>query len=531
MATLKNFINTSIDYIKKGLDVTTKHLDYESSPELTFFIKYSITVYNVCMFVILILIILNTLTNYFFKHVTYVVRWLMYINLIMITILLSILVIKLYLSLKLEAILGPYFYSVKLNFFKLNNNLGYLEHFAVFSSSFSDAILILSFIVGLVCLELLGPKDIFKSINNISIFFLFNFFVTIMVTTNNLLIMFISFEFIFLPTVYFAYTLGYSKKIDVASEMLTYWTLFGSFLVLCNLAYLFYKYNTLNHLYLSQKNFSKTETAFLFFNFLIGFGIKVPIAPLHHWLLKVHVESPTAFSIYLSGFLVKSALYCLYMFISIFNNNDLYVSIILWVLYSLIISTLGLARQVDVKKLIAWATIQEMSFMLVFLIFKQIFLTHTCVLFILLHGLMSSYMFYVVDMLQRRYKTRSLQHIKGLNLLFPEFTKYVWFLVLLFSGFPLTIKFFIEWSLISLLIETNRFLLITVLFFVNFLGVIFFCKVMFTIIYGSPTDIKKDADFYEIQKKEKVILQMLLYTILILLLVLYFINWIKKENL
>lgn len=81
-------------------------------------------------------------------------------------------------------------------------------------------------------------------------------------------------------------------------------------------------------MYLSQKQFSKAETQFLFINFLIGFGIKIPLAPFHFWLLKVHVESPTAFSIFLSGFLVKSALYCLFMLINIFNNNSMYTSLI-----------------------------------------------------------------------------------------------------------------------------------------------------------------------------------------------------------
>ena len=82
--------------------------------------------------------------------------------------------------------------------------------------------------------------------------------------------------------------------------------------------------------------------------------------------------------------------------------------------------------------------------MLIFLLLKQLFLIHTCIIFVLLHGLMSSYMFYIVDILQRRFKTRSLQRLSGLNLIFPEITKYVWFLILLFSGFPLTVKFFVE---------------------------------------------------------------------------------------
>ena len=60
-----------------------------------------------------------------------------------------------------------------------------------------------------------------------------------------------------------------------------------------------------------------------------------------------------------------------------------------------------------------------------FLLLKHLILIHTCVLFVLLHGLMSSYMFFLIDILQRRYKTRSLKAIRGVNIQFPELTKYV----------------------------------------------------------------------------------------------------------
>jgi NADH:ubiquinone oxidoreductase subunit 2 (subunit N) len=105
----------------------------------------------------------------------------------------------------------------KLSFYKGNKNIYFLENFVIFSSAFSDIIVLLSVIIGLICLDILGPKNYFNSINNNSIFYLFNFLVVIMASTNNLLVMFICFEFIFLPTVFFAYKLGYSKKIDKAA--------------------------------------------------------------------------------------------------------------------------------------------------------------------------------------------------------------------------------------------------------------------------------------------------------------------------
>ena len=512
-----------INFIKSVINANTKNLNFEFSQEITFFFKFNFAVCNISLVLIVVSLIVNLVIFFFFNRVSVINSIVKYLNMIIIICVFILISLKFYISLKIECALGVDLLSLKLQFYNKNPNISSIETYMLFSSSFGDAIMVLCLIVGIICLDILGSKNLLNNINNISIFFLFTFFILIMSSTSNLLIMFISFEFIFLPTIYFAFSLGYTKKIDSSSKMLIYWTLFGSFLVLSNLGYLFYQYKTLNYFVLIQKTFSNNELTFLLINFIIGFGIKVPVAPLHFWLLKVHVEAPTAFSIYLSGFLVKSALYCLYMFMTLFKTSNLYSYILVWVLYSLIIGTVGLARQVDIKKLIAWATVQEMSFILLFLILKQLVLTHTCILFMILHGLMSSYMFYLVDILQRRYKTRSLKLIAGVNLYFPELTKYIWFLILLFSGFPLTIKFFIEWSLVSLLLETNQYILLLVLFFINFLGVIFFCRVMFYIIYGIPTKQDKDLEYYDIQTNEKIILKTLSLMILSTLFIMYLI--------
>ena len=49
----------------------------------------------------------------------------------------------------------------------------------------------------------------------------------------------------------------------------------------------------------------------------LGFGFKVPIWPFHYWLTKTHVEAPSGFSMYLSGFLVKTALYGFYKVVNL----------------------------------------------------------------------------------------------------------------------------------------------------------------------------------------------------------------------
>ena len=75
--------------------------------------------------------------------------------------------------------------------------------------------------------------------------------------------------------------------------------------------------------------------------------------------------------------------------------------------------------------------------------------------------------------------------------------------------------------MISLMVETNKIILLLVIFSVNFLGVIFFSKILFTILYGIPEEISDD-NFVEVQKHEYIMLNFLILIISSLILLIYF---------
>jgi hypothetical protein len=310
------------------------------------------------------------------------------------------------------------------------------------------------------------------------------------------------------------------KKTEKAGSSLFFWTLCGSFLVLTSLCYIYLQHNTLNYMSLGKSKFSDKEVIVLLVCLLLGFGVKIPIIPFHFWLLKVHVESPTGFSMYLSGFLVKSALYCLFMFLNLFKDDQFFFFITIIIFFSLLIACNGLATVIDIKKLIAWATVQEMTFMLFFVFFKQSYFNGSCVIFVLLHGLMSIYMFYIVDIIQKRYNTRSLQNINGASIFMPKLTKYIWFLILLFGGFPFSAKFVIEWNFINFFVQTSEAYLFIFCFFVNFLGAILFIKHLLVILYGVPKD-GKNLEFLDVQRHETYLLNFLIIMISSLMFLIY----------
>jgi hypothetical protein len=71
----------------------------------------------------------------------------------------------------------------------------------------------------------------------------------------------------------------------------------------------------------------------------------------------------------------------------------------------------------------------------------------------------------------------------------PTLTTLVWISLLIFRGFPLFIKFLIEWEILILLIQ-NFFIFGFLAFFVfSFAGVLGFARIWFICLYGQPQGV------------------------------------------
>jgi NADH-quinone oxidoreductase subunit M len=145
-----------------------------------------------------------------------------------------------------------------------------------------DSIVLLSLFILLVSALYISEHNLYK--NDFSIFFYFVFIIiTMQLTyTNNLLLMFIFFEFLFIPSLYFLYNCGYSRKVEKSVEIFLFWLLIGTFLALLSVVYMYYIFNTLNSNFILVSNFFLFEKRVLFFLLFIGFGVKLPVWPFYY---------------------------------------------------------------------------------------------------------------------------------------------------------------------------------------------------------------------------------------------------------
>ena len=352
---------------------------------------------------------------------------------------------------------------------------------------FGDTLICLALFITSISWIYLGERYMLNNLFFIMYFFIFIICTIGMVSTSNILLMIFFFELIFLPSLFFVYKFGYSDKVEKTIQYLLLWTMTGSLAVLVGTAYLYNITNSLEINFLLKFKYSDQERVILFFLFFLGFGVKIPIWPFHYWLTKVHVEAPTGFSIFLSGFLVKTAFFCLIYFYQMFVTPYLKNIALCFVFVGALDASVRMWSVADIKRLIAFATIQEMN--LIFLFFILLGNNNYLILnlFLLVHGILSGFLFFLIDQIQKQYSTRQLSSISGLARLSPMLHNIIWFSILVFRGFPLFIKFYIEYELLNLL--TINFYVFGCIFFflVSFFGIIGFARIWFSIIYGQPT--------------------------------------------
>lgn len=379
------------------------------------------------------------------------------------------------------------------NLLNLNSSFFFLNslNFNIFNISFSIdlfgyILLLLAFGVGLLSLLSLDSRLILANLKFYSYFNFFVLIVYIFISTNNIWIFFLFYELLLLPSFLFVYFTSYTRKAIQASLYFVIWTQVGSLLVLISICYLYIISGETNFNYLRLFPFTANEQYFIYVLLFFGFGFKIPLWPFHYWLTKTHVEAPTGFSIYLSGFLVKSALYGFFKLNTLLNIEINTTIFGVFAFMGAIDASLKMWGQTDLKKLVAYCTVQEMNLILIMFLWGDNSSLICGMVFSAAHAFLSGLMFYLVDCIYRRYDSRNIVEVNGLIHQQPNLGILIMLMCIFYAGLPGTIKFSCEFFIFSSLIEFTWFPCVLLILILNVIGIIGFSKCWFNTIFGAP---------------------------------------------
>lgn len=303
--------------------------------------------------------------------------------------------------------------------------------------------------------------------------------------TSSLILFFFAYEMLLVPSFFILYNFAKTRRCVEAAYLMFFWTQFGALFLIFGFLYLFFLTGTSSFYVLGDFYFSSYELNFLFLCLLFGFGVKLPIWPFYGWLPKAHVEASTNFSIFLSGVLVKFAFFGFLKCLIVIKLEPTFYFVYPFLTVGLTDAVFKLFYQIDLKKLVAYSTVVEMHWLTICIISGQSSLMLASFCMLISHALLSTNSFLLVDSIGRRFKTRLITEINGVNFLCPKLFLVSLINLLVFLGFPGSIMFVAEILFFSFFFDLFPLLSLWFLLLLYLIGPTMFFRSWVNALFGS----------------------------------------------
>lgn len=180
---------------------------------------------------------------------------------------------------------------------------------------------------------------------------------------------------------------------------------------------------------------------------LIGFGVKLPIIPLHTWLPDAHTNAPTPVSMILAGILLKTGAYGIYRF-NYETLSDAFITIApvlaVFALINIIYTAFVAYAQTDIKRIVAYSSISNMGLILLGLCAINKIGLSASVFHMVAHALVTCGLFMIAGIVYLRCRNRDINSLSGIAVVMPRLFGFAMVIVLASIGIPAFAPFISE---------------------------------------------------------------------------------------
>ena len=236
------------------------------------------------------------------------------------------------------------------------------------------------------------------------------------------------------------------------------YTLAGSLFMLVAFVYLYQKAGSLLIEDLYKLNLNADEQVWIFAAFFLAYAIKIPLIPFHTWQAKVYQKAPTVGTMLLSGIMLKMGLYSVIRWqlpiapLAAKGHLNIMIGLgIAGVIYGSIVAL----RQKDLKKLLAYSSLAHVGLIAAGAYALNLDGLRGAVLQMIAHGFVVVGLFFIAEIIYRRYETRNIADMGGIRSQTPKFASLFMILVLASVALPTTFNFVGEFTVLYSLSQIN----------------------------------------------------------------------------
>lgn len=314
------------------------------------------------------------------------------------------------------------------------------------------------------------------------------------------------FEAALIPVYFLAAIWGGEDRIRVTFKFFVY-TIFGSLFMLLALVWLYFQTpeHTSAIAAFYQLNLSDAQQSLLFGAFFIAFAIKMPVFPFHTWQPDTYTTAPFGATMLLSGIMLKMGTYGMLRFLMPIAPAGVEA----WGGVAMILSVIGIVygsiiaiQQRDMKRLIAYSSFAHVGLMSAGILSQTLDGIQGSLIQMLSHGVNVVGLFFVVEVIESRTKSRQLDNLGGITQHAPYLS--VFFIVLMLGSvaLPLTNGFVGEFLLLKSVYEYNLWIGVlagtTII-----LGAVYMLRMVQKSMFGETSSLT--ATFDDLSLTEKLV--------------------------
>jgi NADH-quinone oxidoreductase subunit M len=357
---------------------------------------------------------------------------------------------------------------VLLNNFNAGENISFISQW-INQPKISFALQADGLSIAMILLTLaLAPIIIFSSFGNVyknakAFYSLILFMVFAMAGTflaSDGLLYYIFWELALIPIYFIALLWGNGDAEERKKAMVKFfiYTLAGSLFMLVGFVYLYQLAGSFLLEDLYNLNLTATEQLWIFLAFFLAYAIKIPLIPFHTWQANVYQKAPTVGTMLLSGIMLKMGLYSIIRWqlplapLAAEEYKYIFISLgIAGVIYGSIVAL----RQKDLKKLLAYSSLAHVGLIAAGTYSLTIDGLRGAVLQMIAHGFVVVGLFFISEIIFRRYETRTIADMGGIRTQSPKFASMFLLLVLASVSLPTTFNFVGEFTVLYGLSQIN----------------------------------------------------------------------------